>query len=422
MVGPAKVTRRKAQQPFLLKYGLTRNIIDKARKAQRQRPTPPIVATEEVYPISTFSNIQITSDETTHNPTEESALVLTDGQYVNYQDRFSTDMVLDYEKMKPNIERVATLKEKLKGMDVQKEDDGFIGVIKTYPFYYLNRCSLKVLNLNYAFGNIISVNIRNGVRIGDFCGAPGGFAYFLSNFYISKDLYIHLITKPPFDNSVLTVHKKVKDDPKVHITYLDITTVQDHDKYIESLQGMKLDFILADGGIDYTNNEHMQEYASRELYLGQAVLMLKTLKTNGFFICKFFDTYRVESSTLLYLLCFVFEEIKVCKPKISRAPNSEIYILFKGYTPNNELTEYLDGIQYNSSNTYKIHHIKSLISDTEEQSSRFNKFVTEMRHIHKTLATNQAAALEKYIGSVKQARLHNNAFAYLRVWLEMFKN
>lgn len=100
----------------------------------------------------------------------------------------------------------------------------------------------------------------------------------------------------------------------------------------------KVDLYTSDIGIGAELNE---EEVEAPLNLGQIICALKTLKQGGTMVCKMFLFFKPFNMSLLRLLCNVFDHFYITKPMASRAGNSEIYIVGKGYKKDEDVIDLL---------------------------------------------------------------------------------
>lgn len=92
----------------------------------------------------------------------------------------------------------------------------------------------------------------------------------------------------------------------------------------------KADFITADGGFNWRNENHQEQEAYR-LILGEIISAFKIQKAGGTFVIKMFETYTDVTINMMYILCSAYSESYIFKPFTSRASNSEKYIVCKGF-------------------------------------------------------------------------------------------
>lgn len=97
--------------------------------------------------------------------------------------------------------------------------------------------------------------------------------------------------------------------------------------------------VVADGGfkIDRDDDpvlgrlhvEHLQEIYSHRLILSEIFAGVSLLVTGGHLICKLFDVFTEFSSSLVWLMALIFDEVMIVKPERSRDVNSERYLVCK---------------------------------------------------------------------------------------------
>ena len=92
----------------------------------------------------------------------------------------------------------------------------------------------------------------------------------------------------------------------------------------------KADFITADGGFDW-GNENTQEQEAFRLIFAQIYTALKIQAKDGNFVCKFFETFTDTSLKFIYILGQMYDQIYLTKPLTSRPSNSEKYIVCTGF-------------------------------------------------------------------------------------------
>ena len=109
-------------------------------------------------------------------------------------------------------------------------------------------------------------------------------------------------------------------------------------KIIEDRLSEKVDLYTSDIG---TGVEENQETNETVYNLGQVICGLKTLKNGGTMVCKMFSFFKPFNMSLLKLLTKLFSEFYLTKPMSSRPANSEIYIIGKGYTKNQDVIDVL---------------------------------------------------------------------------------
>ena len=170
----------------------------------------------------------------------------------------------------------------------------------------------------------------------------------------------------------------------------DIKNILNVNKILPGVVNLYTSDLGFDVSSDYTNQERSHYYA----VIGEILMALLTLAKGGSFIMKQFTMLKAYSISLIYVLGEFFEEISVCKPVTSRAPNSEIYIIGKGF----------------KGGAYNEHpYIKGLFDQLKEykNSKEFpepiplfyygdypSAFLKQILNINKELTTSQITALE----------------------------
>jgi len=188
-----------------------------------------------------------------------------------------------------------------------------------------------------------------------FCNAefPGAFILALNHFIktetSNKQYEWYANSLWPTDD---TKHKEIfKDHFKLYEKYKnrwlmtpenkgDITDLK-MIKIIEDRLSEKVDLYTSDIGTGVEENQEINETIYN---LGQVICGLKTLKDGGTMVCKMFTFFKPFNISLLKQLSKVFKEFYITKPMASRPANSEIYVIGKGYTKNQDIIDLL--VQY----------------------------------------------------------------------------
>lgn len=328
--------------------------------------------------------------------------------------------------LKGGLERCASqkLNENMKNVD------SFRFVVNNYDLL-LNRCSLKLLNLNNSFANILGEALNKKCTYVDLCCAPGGFTYVILKLFTKYDLTVHLTSMSSSVDSFLPINQEALQSAcgsNACIATLlegDINEERFRRKFINRVND-RVDFVLADGGINFKNIENYQEYHSKMLLLNQIVTGLALLKDGGFMICKFFDMFLKYTTSLLYVTSTLFASFTICKPASSKAGNAERYVLFKGYKYDEKVLKFLNmascmqNALKREGNVQMINSLTPSLDDPDnEDVAGFLKFVEVA---NKNVANNQNTALQKYLGMIKLSNVkdsRNVAFQSYRYWLNV---
>lgn len=97
-----------------------------------------------------------------------------------------------------------------------------------------------------------------------------------------------------------------------------------------NFNNQKAHFVTADGGFDW-NNENIQEQEALKLILAQIITALEIQAKEGNFVCKIYESFTNITSKLFSILSTFYDSIYITKPLMSRASNSEKYIVCLGF-------------------------------------------------------------------------------------------
>jgi len=99
----------------------------------------------------------------------------------------------------------------------------------------------------------------------------------------------------------------------------------------ERLGGDGVDLYTSDAGIDVAGDYNRQEELTAKVHLGQVLAGLGALRVGGSLLVKTYTFTSPFSISLVAQLAESFGELYVVKPKASRLPNSEVYLVGKNY-------------------------------------------------------------------------------------------
>ncbi|XP_022918976.2 uncharacterized protein [Onthophagus taurus] len=215
---------------------------------------------------------------------------------------------------------------------------------------YRARSAYKLLQIDKSFDLL-----KDAKNVIDLCSAPGSWSQVISN----KLHNIRSITSK--DKIQLEPNIKIasvdlapiKPIPGVTSLVGDITDVKTCEKLSEIFGNEKVDVIVCDGAHDVSGLVE----ADFQLHLGLITaciyIILHTLKTNGSFVAKIFDTWGCQ----IFLSQFrvLFKEVYVVKPHSSRSESYECFVVCKQYASikdfnPSQLSPYLDGSYRDFSN------------------------------------------------------------------------
>lgn len=201
---------------------------------------------------------------------------------------------------------------------------------------------LKCWEIVHEFGLIPSSG-----HINLFCNAelPGAFLFAIHHYiktktrttydWLANSLY-------PSDGSILGdefgLVKRYPDQWLMSKEHNGDVTKPDMIQRMEDRCQGTVDLYTSDIGIGLDHNTFLkQEEMEAPLNLGQIICGLRTLRQGGHLVCKTFMFFSPFSMSLLYLTSQCFDEFCIYKPETSRAANSEVYMVGKGFRMNQDI-------------------------------------------------------------------------------------
>ena len=109
----------------------------------------------------------------------------------------------------------------------------------------------------------------------------------------------------------------------------DIRDVETIDALVALLGPNSFDLVTADGGIGHDDLD-MVEQGSIGLLIGQVVAMLRLTREGGSCVIKIFEGSNRATRDVVSVLRKLFAGIHLCKPRTSKAANSERYLIANG--------------------------------------------------------------------------------------------
>lgn len=228
-----------------------------------------------------------------------------------------------------------------KNIDDYQDDIQHVAA-KYFDTKILSRAFYNLWEILYTF-DLIDLNEKNFTSA-HLAEAPGSFiqaTMFFRDLFSknSKNDKYHVVTLDTDDPGAKIPAEFISANKRVmlHRTYpRDIAridkTKNDGDltnpKTIEMFGGevKKAQFITADGGFRW-DNETIQEQEVFKLLVGQIITAIKIQDIKGNFVCKFYETFTINSAKLLAILTELYENVYIIKPYTSRPSNSEKYVI-----------------------------------------------------------------------------------------------
>lgn len=187
--------------------------------------------------------------------------------------------------------------------------------------------------------------------------APGSFVQsaiyyrhkFCSKDQLAGDKYIATSIEPQFKkngeyipvfNNDLNNYKQFK---QWSYKDSDLTKPNIIKKFVSDHSDIKADFITADGGFNW-KDENYQEQEAYILLLSEMYCALKTQAKGGSFVIKFFETFTELTVKMIEILKRFYENVIITKPLLSRPSNSERYIVCLNFNHSSSKNDYIEKI------------------------------------------------------------------------------
>jgi 23S rRNA U2552 (ribose-2'-O)-methylase RlmE/FtsJ len=149
-------------------------------------------------------------------------------------------------------------------------------------------------------------------------------------------------------------------------------------EYVYKKYKHSMDFITGDGGFDFSIDFNKQEENSLNLIVAEIFFAIVLQKKGGSFVLKVFDTFSSLSVQILYLLCYLYENVYITKPLPSRPANSERYIVCLNFKMVPNIEKLIQNI-FNKFYLIKQNNITSIINN--EISNSFLEKINEVNAI-----------------------------------------
>ncbi|KAL6066416.1 Cap-specific mRNA (nucleoside-2'-O-)-methyltransferase 1 [Balamuthia mandrillaris] len=186
---------------------------------------------------------------------------------------------------------------------------------------------------------------------------------------------------------------------------------------MEQLQDLRkrVNLVVADGGHEVQKNqkgEHMENYQelfSGHVLLSEIVVMLKTLRPGGNFVCKVYDCFSDLTASALYIMTLLFDEVFIIKPLHSRVVNSERFIVCKRMREHGRSFALLSSVLLelhrkwwdHKEGVEEKHSPKSLLP--MEQMKKDKAFMRSIQRMNEGICEKQQLALRSVLREVNHA-------------------
>lgn len=236
------------------------------------------------------------------------------------------------------------------------------------------------------------------IKIACLAEAPGGFIRAIGDKIGADNIQvIHTISQG--DTSSLKYSEDLlnfKEQKKIKITYGNLFSPKDVDKFIKDAQGSML--ITADGGISTKEVDYDQEKELYKLILAEVYVALQIAVEGSTLVLKIFDTNTKAMVDLIWLLNSYFKDVCIYKPQMSRPANAERYLIcaeFKASKVSNQLLNELRGLIVSQG------YINELLPSTPQSNFVYTDFSNRLRGYGYRLSDNQYKKIKEILEIIR---------------------
>ena len=213
---------------------------------------------------------------------------------------------------------------------------------------FVNRSAIKLANINSCIGFVVTHAAQRGTfNFVDLCAAPGGFSEYL--FYHCKRSNPSLNDICGIGMSLIGTNEHGQgtnwkldnfDWQGMHYrvcTGADGTgDIYNWDNVValkDSLNGMKIDAVVCDGGVDAQRDHEHQEQLSQKLVISQVAAALSVVSPGGNVLIKLFGFQTESIRAMMKDLARRFRDFVITKPISSRPASAERFLVLYGFQP-----------------------------------------------------------------------------------------
>lgn len=202
----------------------------------------------------------------------------------------------------------------------------------------------------------------------------------------------------------------------------DLRDIEEH-QYIKEvlLNNEKAHIIVADGGIDVSDDPYSQEVKNHKLLYSEIIVALTNQAIGGTFVMKCYDLYTILSIQYLCILKFYYDKVYVIKPELSRPSNSEKYIIAMNYNGRfNTINEKKNLNMLSRWDDDK--YIMELLANTDTNILGSMKFINDYFSERQMMFIDTGIAASKESQSYKKNQVENKKSQYAqgKLWCDRF--
>lgn len=211
---------------------------------------------------------------------------------------------------------------------------------------FVNRSAIKLANVNASIGFALTQAANGGsFHFVDLCAAPGGFSEYL--LYHCGRCYPSVSEIRGIGMSLIGTNEhgrgtdwKVDDYDWENIRYRVSTgadgtgDIYNWDNVValrREINGMRIDAVVCDGGVDAQRDHEHQEQLAQKLVICQVAAALSIVSPGGSVVVKLFGCQTKSMRTMMKDLVHRFRDFIITKPICSRPASAERYLVLFGF-------------------------------------------------------------------------------------------
>lgn len=248
---------------------------------------------------------------------------------------FNENTIFADEKIVKRLYEAYLQYDELSGRQLKKQIVNPLEAVK--KGFFINRSAIKFASidslLDYMFSdprdkqNQSLIQPNELMYFLDVGGVPGGFADYLlwRRDWQTKGFGIPMKDTHYWTNTFtaggqrFTIFKGANRDGDV----TNGNNISSIVRYVKQHISLGVHVVIADSAHEVETQKYAKETIFKRMHLGEAILALSLLRSNGHFVMKLFDVLHPFTVGLIYLLHRCFTEIFLIKPKTCRPSSAE---------------------------------------------------------------------------------------------------
>lgn len=302
---------------------------------------------------------------------------------------------------------------------------------------YVTNAWIKIYEI-VQFFNLIPDTITSDYCHFDNAAFPGAFILAVRNYiytktkceqynWIGSSLIVAKKDVDPLEDKY-ELYKRYKKNWLMNDQFNgDVTLVENQD-YIKNRLGNQVDLYTSDLGFSVDNDFGNQESIHFLPNVGQILFGLNCLKKGGCFVTKQFTIMETNTVSVIYAIANMFDEFYICKPFSSRAGNSELYLVGKGFKGIGEYQSYIDRM-YEILSDAKLEILSDAKPEANSDEAKTNlplfdarlyksNYIKTIVSIAEQITNHQIKTIESNLESIRLGRYDYDAKAVTNWYLK----